>query len=117
MFRTMLRVLGGVLSLVSFATLMTTRGPQGEPSVLERIPAIMEALGARVAAREATTQTPVATAELPSQTAFPEPDGRIAGPSSTDEPLPPPDPALLADGPTWRLPSDASGVKVNRGLP
>jgi hypothetical protein len=113
----MLRVLGGVLSLVGFATLMTTRGPQGEPSVLERIPAIMDALGARVAARKAGASSPGAIAELPSQAALPEPYASIPGSPLIDEPSPPAVPAVRADGPTWRLPSDAGEVKVNRGLP
>jgi len=124
-FRTVLRAVGLLFSLISFATLMTARSPDGGPSPLERVPALMDALQARVAAREAgLPATPVvldAPAEprprLPTLSAPSRPPEGMAGAPLTGEPAPSHDPALPAADPTWGLPGGSGAVKVNRGLP
>jgi hypothetical protein len=116
---TMLRVIGGLLSLASLTVMLSARGPDGEPSVLERIPSVMDALKAQVAARETGTVTRSAPVLLrpsphaaPSQA--PDPAARVpdaGGPPRVDAPGPSSVP------PSWRLPTGAPAVRVNRGLP
>lgn len=122
MFRTVLRAIGLLFSLISFATLLTARSLDGGPSLLERIPALMDALQARVAAREAGPPTTLAQPRAPVD---PGPQLRTraapsevrAGAPATGGPAPSPDPALPAADPAWGLPTGSGAVKVNRGLP
>jgi hypothetical protein len=120
MFRTMLRVLGGLMFLVSFATLMTARGPQGEPSPLERIPALMQALEARVAARHSVLPpgSSVDSDMRPHDRPAPSMTSDRLSVARTDVgPLPPDEDAASLGPPAPRLPSRAGSVTVHRGLP
>ena len=121
MFRTVLRTLGLLASLGSFATLMTTRGPSGEPSVIERVPALMDALKARVAARESgASETGTGAESAPWVTADQAPPvvpGASTDPLVAVAPAPLDEDVQSPDGLAQRLPSGSGRVKVNRGLP
>ena len=111
MIRIVLRAAGLLASLASFMALLTARGPSGEPSILERIPALMDALDARVAAKDRPALAPT----------LPQPDPRPADmlPSGEEFALPP----EVMPYPDWetlrppRLPTGTPTVRVNRGLP
>ncbi|WP_037283402.1 hypothetical protein [Rubellimicrobium mesophilum] len=106
MIRTILRAIGLLMSLVSFMTVMTARGPSGQPSALERIPILMDALEARLDARDARPPASRGSAAPPAVTA-----------TSAVEPSP-----AMEDGPAqgWPapdLPRGSDSIRVNHGLP
>jgi hypothetical protein len=109
--RILLSTLKLLLSLASLGVLLTTRGSMGEPSALERIPALMDALEARLA--EERTGPAVAR---PGRLMAPDPSGPARAIPATTEAG---DPAM-AQAPGRASPGRLAGqdrVKVNRGLP
>ena len=113
--RTVLSAAGLFASLASFMALLTTRGPSGEPSALERLPVLMDALEARVAAKD---RPPVAPT---TPVTGPLPDPRPVAMSPTGEDYARPYETTSSSemeglAPT-RLPTGTRTVRVNRGLP
>lgn len=120
MIRTLRRTLGLLLSAASLMALATAQGPSGQPSALERIPVLMDALQARLAAREAgaASAMPAATgpsAAPPSGRAVPFVAPRDAT-AQVEDGYASPDAGAAAGAPA-RLPRGTERVKVNRGLP
>ena len=115
MFRTVLRAVKLLMSLASVLVLLTTRTPTGGPSLLERIPTLMDALEARVAAKAAGPTATVRDPVMPPGEWPPEP----TSPQTAMPPLPSEDPSSTASltRSLPRLPSGNDRIKVNRGLP
>ena len=113
--RTVLRAAGLFASLASFMALLTTRGPSGEPSALERIPILMDALEARVAAKG---RPPVAlTSPLPGPPADPRPVAMSPKGEEYARPYEMTPPSEMEGLAPTRLPTGTRTVRVNRGLP
>ena len=106
MIRTILRVVGLLMSLVSFMTVVTARGPSGQPSALERIPILMDALEARLDAGDAEpTASRGSAAPL------------AAAATSPAAPWPPAEDGPTQGGPAPELPRGSDRIRVNHGLP
>lgn len=111
MVRAVFRATKVLLSLFSTMLLLAAPSPTGGPSLLERVPLLMEALGARVAAQD--SGPPI----MP-----PGPSGTSAADAAPlpDHWTPPPEEVAPAEPPgpkPSRLPPGTDRIRVNRGLP
>jgi hypothetical protein len=114
-FRTVLRAVKLLVSLFSTMVLLIAPTPTGGPSLLERIPILMDALEARAAARATGSPT-----SLPGPAAAMNEPRRIGVFPTSDEAVPVPEGASRSGEPTPPrpvLPTGSDRVRVNRGLP
>jgi hypothetical protein len=120
MIRTALKAGGLVPSLVSMGEMLTSREAEGQPSMLERIPALMAALDAKARDLEAVQAAGSAggAAHAAGSPPVAAPDARPTGARQVVvTPAPEGEPTLDAVPVHAGLPLGAAVVRVHRGLP